>query len=247
MPRFYLPAEQWQASRWEVRGAEAYHALRVLRLRPGDTCTLFDGQGRAAKVRIVTVDGASAFQVEALSLFPPLKACAEIILCQAIPKGSNMELVLQKAVELGVRRIVPLFTERTIVRLSGSESINKAEKWRRVILEACKQCGQDTLPVLDTPRSYADFLEHVELPDFKVQAALVPNALPMRTALEPAREAGFHSAALLVGPEGDFTPEEYAAARTRGFLPLSLGSIVLRVETAAFLAISALRYALDPE
>lgn len=247
MSRFYLPSDQWQGNCWEVRGSEAHHALKVMRLRTGDTCTLFDGKGRAAEVRIVSSEGSACFHAEPVSFLSPALPQAEITLCQSVPKGGNMDLIIQKAVELGVGRIIPVITERTVVRLSPSDAEAKAEKWRRTVLEACKQCGQNTLPVLETPCSFTDLIRKTDLPEYKILAALLPEANPMRGVLEAARVAGVRSAALLVGPEGDFSPSEYEIALARGFLPISLGSIILRVETATFLAVSALRYALDPE
>lgn len=246
MSRFYLPSDHWQGDCWEVRGSEAYHALKVMRLRSGDTCTVFDGKGRAAKVRIVSSESSSSFTAEPISFIASPSPQAEITLCQAIPKGGNMELIIQKAVEMGVGRIIPVITERTVVRLSPSDAEAKAEKWRRTVLEACKQCGQNTLPVLETPCLFSDFIRKGDLPEYKVLAALLPEAQPMRAVFEAARGAGVCSAALLVGPEGDFSPAEYETALAQGFSPVSLGSIILRVETATFLAVSALRYALDP-
>lgn len=245
MARFYLPPEAWNGPTWDVCGEEARHALRVLRLRAGDTCTVFDGEGRAATVRVVTSEGSGRLTVEPVDTLPTPAPIAELTLCQAIPKGGNMELIVQKAVELGVRRIIPLVTERTIVRLSPREAEAKAEKWRRTVLEACKQCGQNTLPRVDLPLPYREFLDTAELPSLRLHAALTPSAKPLRSVLEPARAKGIRSAALLVGPEGDFTPEENALAAAHGFVPVTFGPIVLRVETAAFLGLSALRYALD--
>lgn len=247
MSRFYLPSDQWQGDCWEVRGSEAHHALKVIRLRTGDSCTLFDGKGRAAEVRIVSTEGSTCFRAEPISFYSPSPTQAEITLCQSVPKGGNMELIIQKAVEMGVGRIIPVITERTVVRLSHSDAEAKAEKWRRTVLEACKQCGQNTLPVLETPCSFAGLMHKTDLPEYKVLAALLPEAQPMRTVLENARASGVRQAALLVGPEGDFSPSEYESALARGFLPISLGSIILRVETATFLTVSAMRYALDPE
>lgn len=245
MARFYLPPEAWNGPAWELRGEEARHALRVLRLRPGNTCSVFDGEGRAAVVRIIGAEGSSRLTVEPVENLPAPTPIAGITLCQAIPKGGNMELIVQKAVEMGVRRIIPLVTERTIVRLTPREAEAKAEKWRRTVLEACKQCGQNTLPRVECPLAYSDFLSSAQLPGLKLHAALTPDAQPLRNVLEPARAEGVQSAALLVGPEGDFTPAENAAAAAHGFIPVSFGPIVLRVETAAFLGVAAIRYALD--
>lgn len=244
MHRCYLPAADFAASTLTLEGEEAHHALRVMRLRAGDECEVFDGAGQAARAAILAAGGGSLTLGE-LRLLPPMPPVAGITLALAIPKGGNMDLIVQKAVELGVMRIIPLVSERTIVRLNTKEAAAKAAKWQRTALEACKQCGVNTLPVVEQPQSYADFLKREDLPALKLVCAILPEATPMRSVLESARTAGLEEAVLLIGPEGDFSPAEYTSAMESGFAPISLGPIILRVETAVFMAVSSLRYALD--
>lgn len=247
MHRCYLPEADFSptAQPLTVQGDEAHHALRVMRLREGDFCEVFDGCGRAARARVTHAAG-GRMQVEALEELPPLPPVADITLGIAIPKGALMELIVQKAVELGVRRIVPLITQRTIVRLQEKEIRAKAEKWRRTALEACKQCGVNTLPVVEPPLAYDAWLARADAPELRLQCAILPHARSLRETLEAGRAAGQRGLALLIGPEGDFTLAEYAAGEAAGYLPVSLGGIILRVETAVFYAVSAARYALDP-
>lgn len=247
MHRCYLPEADLTpgAQPLTVQGDEAHHALRVMRLRVGDECEAFDGRGRAARVRVTYAAG-GRMQLETLAELPPLPPVADITLGIAMPKGALMELIVQKAVEMGVGRIVPLITERTIVRLNEKEAQAKAEKWRRTALEACKQCGVSTLPVVEAPQPYAAWLARQDVPGLRLQCAIVPHARPLREALESGRAAGQGSVALLIGPEGDFSPAEYAAGEAAGYAPVSLGGIILRVETAVFFAVAAARYALDP-
>lgn len=215
-----------------------------MRLRVGDECEVFDGAGQAARVQVLSGHG-SSMTVQVQELLPPMSPVAGITLALAVPKGNNMDLIVQKAVELGVSRIVPLITERTIVRLSGKDAAAKADKWRRTVLEACKQCGVNTLPVVEEPQSYKLFLQRADLPALKVQCAIVPHARPLREVLEEGRAAAQRDCVLLIGPEGDFSPAEYAAAEQVGYIPTGLGPIILRVETAVFMAVAAARYALD--
>ncbi len=245
MHRCYVPQADFGASVLEVSGEEAHHALRVMRLRVGDSCEVFDGCGQAAQMRVVSTAGSSSMSLQVEKVLPPMPPVASITLALAIPKGNNMDLIVQKAVELGASRIIPLITERTIVRLNAKESATKAEKWRRTALEACKQCGVNTLPVVEEPMPYKLFLQRQDIPSLRVQCAIVPHARPLRLVLEEGRAAGLSEIILLIGPEGDFSPAEYAAAEAAGFTPTGLGPIILRVETAVFMAISAARYALD--
>ncbi len=247
MHRCYLPGMNPADSRFTVEGEEARHALKVMRLRVGELCELFDGCGHAMRARIVAVAGSSSMQLVREELLPPLPPVAGITLALAIPKGTNMDLIVQKAVEMGVSRIIPLISERTIVRLDAAQAAAKAAKWQRTVLEACKQCGVNNLPVVEPPQSYAQFMARADVPELRLQCAIVPDALPLRTVLEAGRAAGAREVALLIGPEGDFSPAEYAAGRAAGFAPVSLGPIILRVETAVFMAVAAARYALDAE
>lgn len=244
MHRCYLPAADFAAPTLTLVGEEAHHALRVMRLRTGDECEVFDGAGRAARATILAAGG-GALTLGELRPLPPMPPVAGITLALAIPKGGNMDLIVQKAVELGVKRIIPLVSERTIVRLNAKEAAAKAAKWQRTALEACKQCGVNTLPVVEQAQNYADFLKRTDLPALKLVCAILPESSPMRSVLESARSAGQEEAVLLIGPEGDFSLTEYAAAMENGFAPISLGPIILRVETAVFMAVSSLRYALD--
>ncbi len=246
MHRCYAPGGDIQAgATLVIEGEEARHALKVMRLRVGDECEVFNGSGQAAVARIAATAGSSCLTLADLRPLPPMPPVAGITLALAIPKGSNMELIVQKAVEMGVQRIVPLITERTIVRLDARDAAAKTAKWSRTVLEACKQCGVNTLPVVEMPQSYAAFLQRTDLPGLKLQCAIVPHARPLRALLENARAAGQRECVLLIGPEGDFSPAEYAAGEAAGYLPTSLGPIILRVETAVFLAAAAARYALD--
>ena len=246
MHRCYAPGASLQAgATLSIEGEEAKHALKVMRLRVGEACEVFDGCGQAAVGRIVATAGSSCLTLAGLRPLPPLPPVAGITLALAIPKGSNMDLIVQKAVEMGVQRIIPLITERTIVRLDAREAAAKTTKWSRTVLEACKQCSVNSLPLVEQPQSYAAFLQRADLPELKIQCAIVPHARPLRELLEAARSSGQGSCVLLIGPEGDFSPAEYAAGESAGYAPVSLGPIILRVETAVFLAVASARYALD--
>jgi 16S rRNA (uracil1498-N3)-methyltransferase len=235
MARFYLPPSAW-LSEPALTADEARHLAQVLRMRAGETIQVFDGEGRraAAEVLAVSRDRVPLKLSEIQSCPPPQPA---ITLAQAIPKGKNMDLIVQKSVELGVATLQPLVTRYTVVQPGEG----KSEKWRRIALEACKQCGQDTLPTVAEPLSLALWLAtQADAPELKLLASLAPGARPLRTVLREFPKTS--AVTLLVGPEGDFSAEETTAALAAGFLPVSLGDIVLRVETASLFGLSALRY-----
>ncbi len=239
------PATALPDSNYEIRGEEAHHALKVMRLRVGDACEIFNGRGAVARARVTATEGSKTLYLTLDELYEQLPALPEITLALSIPKGGNMELIVQKAVELGVSRIIPLQSDRCIVRLKDKERAVKQEKWQRTALEACKQCKACQLPLVEPVQSLESFLQRGDLPTARLCCALVAQSRPLRAILEPLREQGVRSLIMLVGPEGDFTPQEYAAIDEAGFAPASLGALILRVETAVFMAMAAARYALD--
>ncbi|MFI3244550.1 MAG: RsmE family RNA methyltransferase [Akkermansia sp.] len=246
MHRCYHPDADWRELTQVIEGDEAKHALKVMRMRVGDECEIFDGKGQSALCHISAVQGSSwmSTEIDEMQSSEAWDALPSITLALAIPKGSNMDLIVQKAVELGVGRIIPLMSERTIVRLSDKEGASKRKKWERTVLEACKQSGVSLLPEVEEAQSLASFLQRGDLPEHKLCCAIVPHARAMRELMEEARVRGGRSMLILIGPEGDFSPKEYEAIEAAGYGAMSLGPIILRVETAVFMAVSAARYAL---
>ena len=245
MHRFFLPQDRWTDYNWELPEEESRHLAKALRIREGDACIVFDGKGRAAKTKVISINSPNQVILAHGELKISAPPISEITLCQAIPKGGNMDLIIQKSVEMGVSHIIPLITERTIVRLTDKEASAKREKWQRNALEACKQCGQNTLPHVASPIRFHDWIQKGFSSSLPLLASLAQGACPIRDILEKARNQHCKQAALLVGPEGDFTESEMKHSIEAGFIPVSLGDIVLRVETATFFGMSAIRYALD--
>jgi 16S rRNA (uracil1498-N3)-methyltransferase len=245
--RFYIPAERWSLDQPKLDVDETHHCRDVLRLPVGARVVVFDGKGTEA---IAEIQDFSASETR-LSLVQvtqtgPLR-CA-VTLAQAIPKGKNMEFIIQKATELGVSRIVPLISERTVVQLSEGEDGKRIEKWRQVVVEAAKQCGQNWLPTVDAPVSLKRFFSEFDRYEAPLIASLQGDARSFKQVLHDFREQHGRrptSTLMLIGPEGDFTPAESALAKTAGCLPVSLGPIVLRTETAAIYSLSVLAYELQ--
>lgn len=234
MSRFYLPPQAWTETPF-LEGDEARHLAQVLRIRNGDSITVFDGLGNHAQARVLSVCKQRVDLMLELAEHKPAPL-PEITLAQAIPKGKNMDWIVQKAVELGVTSIQPLITKHTIV----SPGDDKAEKWRRTALEACKQCGQYTLPKIHEPMHFDPWIKSREATELSIIASLTKDALNFRKIL--AEHTGLTSVTLLIGPEGDFSADETTTAIGNEFIPISLGELVLRVETATVFCLSAVRY-----
>jgi len=241
MNRFYMPDLPPIGARETLLEDEAKHCSQVMRHRVGDWIRVFDGKGTEAKAEIASMS-AKRVELRVLEKQSTPPPSVSISLIQAIPKGANMELIIEKTVELGVNAIRPVLTERTVVKLDAKEAQKKQEKWRRVALEACKQCGQNWLPEVHLPEAFGQVLQHLPPQDVKIIAAIQPDSRSVKAIL--AGTSSVKSAALGIGPEGDFTPAEYALAREKGFAPMTLGPLVLRVETAALYAVSVLSHEL---
>lgn len=234
MPRAYLPPSSWTETPF-LEGDEAKHLSQVLRIQPGATVTVFDGLGNHAEARVLSVSKQRVGLMLELAEHTPAPQ-PDIILVQAIPKGKNMDWIVQKAVELGVSRIQPLVTRHTIV----SPGEDKAEKWRRTALEACKQCGQFTIPIIEDPLPFTEWLANRPPTELEIIASLAENPQNFRETLQS--HPALASITLAIGPEGDFSPEETSAALADGFIPVTLGDLVLRVETATMFCLSAIRF-----
>lgn len=242
MHRFYIPSSEWKDDALTLTGDEAKHCSRVMRAREGDKIEIFDGLGHAAICRIKAIDRGQV-HCQILSREATSPPAHPITLCQAIPKGGNMELIVQKAVELGVSTIQPLITTNTVARPESAEKKNA--KWQRIALEACKQCGQNHLPEIKLPMSFETWLEELELFDTRLIAALDEHAIHLKSHF--SSHPPQHNIALLIGPEGDFSPQEYEAAFQAGFQAISFGNIVLRVETATLYGLSILQHELSSQ
>ena len=245
--RFYLPPECWEESNPALDPADAHHAADVLRLGVGDSLTIFDGQGREASASLTEVTRKRAHLAIGEHRTTLKPGCA-ITLAQAVPKGKNMDLVIQKAVELGASNLIPLLSERTVVRLEGpGDAARKQERWQSIAVEACKQCGQNWMPKVGLPRTMKEFFSALPSVDLLLIASLQPHSRSIKEVLNSFAKAHGTlpaSVVILIGPEGDFTPEEIAQALAGGVVPITLGPIILRTETAAIYSLSVLGHEL---
>jgi len=246
MHRFHIAPENWQPDALVLTGSEAHHCRNVLRLEPADKVVVFNGQGREITAEILPGHGAE-IRLRKLHDAQTAPLRCRITLGQAIPKGKNMDLIVQKAVEIGAAEIAPILSDRTIVRLDDESAASKQAKWQTVAIEAAKQCGQNWLPQVHTPQALAQFFKDHRGFDLQLIGSLQSDAVHLKKILAQfSAEHGDRpsNVLMLVGPEGDFTPAELSLARSQGCRPITLGPIVLRVETASIYCLSVLSYEL---
>ncbi len=248
MHRFYIAPESWDPDNLVLDAEESHHCINVLRCTEGSKVVVFNGAGTEATATIASVDSSKAVPLSPISVAksPPLGA--RIALAQAVPKGKNRDLIMQKAPELGAAEIFPLLSERTVVTYDADDAAKKAAKWQRVALEACKQSGQNWLPKVHAPVAPDRFLASNPGYELLLVASLGPGAQRLKPVLAEHAElnggSAPSSALVIVGPEGDFTPSELNLAQSAGCVPLTLGPIVLRSETAAIYTLSILAHEL---
>jgi 16S rRNA (uracil1498-N3)-methyltransferase len=226
---FVAPEQLAQGPRVKLSEEQARYLGGVLRLRPGAEVEVFDGAGR----RFRAVLGAGVLEIGAL--VPEDRSGVDVVLVQALAKGEKMDLVVQKATELGATRIVPLATDRAVVRLEESRSVARAERWRRIAQEASRQSGRADVPGIDAPAGWADVFSLLAAEPDRRPLLLDPEAKDLRLG---AAARGVSRLLLAVGPEGGFSAAEKAEAAANGFVAAGLGSRVLRTETAGLAALA---------
>lgn len=240
MHRCYLAPERWQDGVLIPGKDEAHHLRDVLRVAPGDIVALFDGAGRRVEARVLSltskeVDLKPVGPIETVSRALPL-----ISLLQAIPKGSRMDTVVEKGTELGMDRLVPVMTDRTITRLDEAKGRKRCERWERVAHGAARQCGVCWIPEIAPVQSLPEVLESRPEGDVLLVGALSGAPQPMATVVDELATNRPPSVSLLIGPEGDLTPAEMDAATAAGAIGVNMGPLVLRTDTAALFGLSVL-------
>lgn len=234
-PRFFIDAPLTAGESLRLPAAVAHHALRVLRLRSGAPIVLFNGRGGEYSASLLADDGDATARVEAhdpVDRESPLK----ITLIQALVAGEKLDWIIEKAVELGVDRIVIAPTRRSVVRLDAGRGERRLQRWRDIVLSACCQCGRNRVPRVDFFASFDEALAW--LPADQPRLILLPSAGSGLPRALPGL-----GAALMVGPEGGFGEDEVQRAVQAGFIATRIGPRILRTETAGLAALAALQAA----
>lgn len=247
MYRFYVSADQLAEKEVFISGGDVNHIKNVLRLEVGDWIVACDGNGTDYVSRIQSICSdevvASIEKVQTTGTELPVR----ITLFQGMPKKDKLELIIQKAVELGACEIVPVMTKRTVVKLSEEKKINKRlERWQSIAYAAAKQCDRGIIPTVHKPVSYEEALAMADQLDYNV----IPYEL--QTGMEEARKivdqaCKQRSLGIFIGPEGGFEPEEVERAMTRNIHPMTLGKRILRTETAGMALLSILMFQMQGE
>ena len=243
MPRFLISSSAVSDGKALLVGDDAHHISRSLRMRVGESLVLCDGEGKdyfctiddiSDREVLCTVDEVSESQSE-----PPYRATVY----QGLAKGDRFDTVIQKSVECGAYRIVPLMTKRCTVKLSPQDYAKKCARWQKIAEEAAKQSGRGIVPVVEEPISMDELivrLKQTELPLFCYENGTFPIKEALKNVSTPD-----HDSAIVIGPEGGFDEDEAAAAVSAGVIPVSLGKRILRTESAAPFVLACLSLAFE--
>lgn len=222
-----------------IDGQEARHILNVMRLKENDKVIVFDGTGKEY-TGFIKQTKPKSLTVEIISTKAPKReALPEITLAQSIPKKEKMDYIVEKATELGVRSIIPLVSERTIVKLEEARALDRVQRWKKIAREAAKQCGRPDVPEIENVQKFYNTVDIVNNFDLAFMPCLSEDVIPLKEAVK-----GFETGKIIVfiGPEGDFTPEEIKMAKDTSCKLVSLGNRVLKSDTAGLLVLSVLNY-----
>jgi 16S rRNA (uracil1498-N3)-methyltransferase len=243
MARFYCPLPLVSGQVVDLPPTTARH-VQVLRMQPGHTLTLFNGEGGEFSAEVQHMGRSDVRVVVGEHRDVECESAVQVHLAVGMPANERMDWLVEKATELGVHRITPLMTERSVIRLTGERAEKKQAHWQAVAASASEQCGRNRVPVIDMPERLDAWLARQN-----AQVDVVHGVLSLHASTQPLNAlrdgaaGSTKSWVLLNGPEGGLTDAEDAAARAKGFVALSLGERVLRAETAALGALALLTLA----
>lgn len=242
MSRFFAPKENVRGNLIHVDGQEARHILNAMRLKESDKVVVFDGTGkeytgfiRETKPKSLLVEVVSVRAAKSEGL-------PEITLAQALPKKEKMAHIVEKATELGARIIIPVISERTVVRSGEDRMPGKIVRWKKIAIQAAKQCGRVDVPEIRGAQKFYNLVDVINDFDLALMACLSDNTESLKQAI-----SGFDAGKIIVfiGPEGDFTPDEIKMAENTSCKFVSLGRRVLKSDTAGLYVLSVLNHELS--
>lgn len=243
MHRFFVKSENIYEDKILITGDDVSHISKVLRLKEGDSIVLCDGESIDYNVKIEQIDKQSVKTVIVDKYISKSEPTIEVTLFQSIPKGTKMEIIIQKCVEMGIFKIVPVLTSRTVVKLEcQKDQAKKVERWNKISNEAAKQSGRGRIPEITMPIEFSEAIKKATLLDFSI----IPYELERQKTIKKAISGNkSKSIGIFIGPEGGFEEAEIKEALESRVVPVTLGHRILRTETAGMVVLGCIMYELD--
>lgn len=244
MQRFFVTPDQVGEDKILIQGSDVNHMKNVLRMRPGEEVMVSDGNNRQYRCRVEDYpDGEAVLAILEAGLVDT-ELPSRIYLFQGLPKQEKMELIVQKAVELGVCQVIPVQTRRCVVKLDAKKAAKKVQRWQQIAESAAKQAGRGYIPVVSEVMTFQEALAFSETLDIRlIPYELADGMEGTRKSLDGIRPG--QSVGIFIGPEGGFEKEEVSRAVEAGAMPITLGKRILRTETAGIAVLSILMYRLE--
>lgn len=244
MQRFFVTPDQVGEDKIRIQGSDVNHMKNVLRMRPGEEVMVSDGNNRQYRCRVEDYPEGEAVLAILEAGLVDTELPSRIYLFQGLPKQEKMELIVQKAVELGVCQVIPVQTRRCVVKLDAKKAAKKVQRWQQIAESAAKQAGRGYIPVVSEVMTFQEALAFSETLDIRlIPYELADGMEGTRKILDGIRPG--QSVGIFIGPEGGFEKEEVGRAVEAGAMPITLGKRILRTETAGIAVLSILMYRLE--
>ena len=240
IPRIFIGADKIQNDIATVDGSDLNYLKNVMRLKIGDEISVLDNKSREFSSKVISIDK-NAIKARFLAEKQPKSELKiQVTIAQGLPKNPKMDIIIQKATELGAARMIPLLTERSVIKLRDKKEIQKVERWQKIAKEAAEQSGRSVIPVVDEIRNFRDIFTICDNFDRCVMLWEMEKEMTLKTFFRENKK--IKSLLILIGPEGGFSQEESSLAKKHGFATVSIGNRILRTETAAPAVLSMINY-----
>ncbi len=241
IPRVFVGSDNINNNIALIDGSDVNYLKNVLRLKPGDEMIVLDSKNREYSSKIISLSNNGMIKAELIAeKHSTSESKVKITIAQGIPKNPKMEIVIQKSTELGAEKIIPVMTERSVVKISAEKESGRIDRWRKIAKEAAEQSGRTMIPLIEGIRNFDDLLAQKDDFDGRILLWEMEKDVTLKNFLQKNKK--IKNLLVLIGPEGGFSRKEAELAKKNGFATVSIGNRILRTETASLAVLSMINY-----
>lgn len=240
IPRIFVPSENIRETSATISGSDVNYLKNVLRLKAGDEITVIDGKNTEYTSKIIFIQNDTAEAKLISERSSAISSNINVTIAQGLPKNPKMDLIVQKATELGAAKIIPVTTERSVVKIAKEKAGGKIDRWQKIAKEAAEQSGRSSMPTIDGISGFDDILFSCNEYDKCIMLWELEKEITLKSFLR--RNQKIKNLLVLIGPEGGFSRKEAERAKEKGFVTVSIGNRILRTETASLAVLSMIDY-----